>query len=76
MAHFKSRTLLQTGRLLRLYRSIQQFVDYLEMFSRYKQTENLHAMGAIFDSNPNITAVERAMLGNASSLDWHVKLAC
>lgn len=45
------------------HRSIQQFVDYLEMFSRYKQSENLHAMGAIFDSNPQFTPVERAMLG-------------
>ncbi|KAJ4296313.1 RNA polymerase B [Kalmusia sp. IMI 367209] len=44
--------------------SIQQFVDYLEMFSRYKQSENLHAMGAIFDSNPQFTPVERAMMGS------------
>jgi len=43
--------------------SIQQFVDYLDMFARYKQTENLHSMGGIFDSNPQINPIERAMLG-------------
>jgi DNA-directed RNA polymerase II subunit RPB4 len=46
-----------------VHRSIQQFVDYLDMFARYKQTENLHSMGGIFDSNPQINPVERAMLG-------------
>lgn len=43
--------------------SIQQFVDYLDMFARYKQTENLHSMGGIFDANPQINSIERAMLG-------------
>lgn len=49
--------------MLSVHRSIQQFVDYLDMFARYKQTENLHSMGGIFDSNPQINPVERAMLG-------------
>lgn len=44
--------------------SIQQFVDYLDMFARYKQTENLHSMGGIFDANPQINSIERAMLGS------------
>lgn len=58
--------------MLRVHRSIQQFVDYLDMFSRYKQTENLHAMGAIFDANPQISSVERALLGNTYSTSWRI----
>ncbi|KAF2636147.1 hypothetical protein P280DRAFT_158735 [Massarina eburnea CBS 473.64] len=44
--------------------SIQQFVDYIDMFARYKQTENLHAVGGIFDANDKINPIERAMLGS------------
>jgi len=44
-------------------RAIQQFVDYLEIFSRYKQSENLNAMGAVLDAHSNFSTVERAMLG-------------
>jgi DNA-directed RNA polymerase II subunit RPB4 len=44
--------------------SINQFVEYLETFSRYKQTENLHAVSGILDSHGELTSVEKAMLGN------------
>ena len=44
-------------------RSIQQFVDYLEMFARYKELNNLTAMGGVLDANPQFTMAERAMLG-------------
>ena len=44
-------------------RSIQQFVDYLEMFSRYKELNNLTAMGGVLDANPQFNLAERAMLG-------------
>ncbi len=58
-------------------RSIQQFVDYLDMFARYKQTENLHSMGGIFDSNPQINPVERAMLGMplCEALTWKLTMS-
>jgi DNA-directed RNA polymerase II subunit RPB4 len=49
--------------LLSVYRAIQQFVDYLEMFSKYKQEENLFSMGNIMETIPDTDAVERAMLG-------------
>jgi len=45
------------------HRSIQQFVDYLEMFARYKELNNLTAMGGVLDANPQFTMAERAMLG-------------
>lgn len=44
-------------------RTIQQFVEYLETFSRYKQNENLHAMSGLLDSHSELTSVEKAMLG-------------
>ncbi|KAL5370881.1 hypothetical protein PMIN06_012822 [Paraphaeosphaeria minitans] len=44
--------------------SIQQFVDYLEMFARYKELNNLTAMGGVLDANPQFTMAERAMLGS------------
>ncbi|PVH91615.1 hypothetical protein DM02DRAFT_334881 [Periconia macrospinosa] len=44
--------------------SIQAFVEYIEVFARYKQNDNLHAVGGIFDANPQINPVERAMLGS------------
>ncbi|KAF2019893.1 hypothetical protein BU24DRAFT_459516 [Aaosphaeria arxii CBS 175.79] len=44
--------------------TIQQFTEYLEQFSRYKQAENLHALDGLLDSNPELTSVEKAMLGS------------
>jgi hypothetical protein len=44
-------------------RSIQQFVDYLDMFARYKELPNLTAMGTVLDANPDFNPAERAMLG-------------
>ncbi|PSN59543.1 hypothetical protein BS50DRAFT_640892 [Corynespora cassiicola Philippines] len=46
--------------------TIQQFIEYLETFSRYKQTENLHALSGLLDANASLTSVEKAMLGSLS----------
>ncbi|KAF2831699.1 hypothetical protein CC86DRAFT_391189 [Ophiobolus disseminans] len=43
--------------------TITHFLDYLENFSRYKQEESLHSIGTLFDTHPEITVVERALLG-------------
>ncbi|KAF2733265.1 hypothetical protein EJ04DRAFT_495607 [Polyplosphaeria fusca] len=45
-------------------RSITQFMDYLDVFSRYKQSENLHAMSGLLDSHSELSSVEKAMLGS------------
>lgn len=44
--------------------TIQQFVDYLDAFSRYKQTENLHALAGLIDSQVDLSSVEKALLGS------------
>lgn len=44
--------------------TIQQFVDYLDSFSRYKQTENLHALSGLLDSQASLSSVEKALLGS------------
>ncbi|KAF2105398.1 HRDC-like protein [Lophiotrema nucula] len=44
--------------------AITQFVDYLETFSRYKQNENLHALSGIMESFPDLSSVEKALLGS------------
>lgn len=43
--------------------TITHFLDYLENFSRYKQQESLHSISTLFDTHPEITVVERALLG-------------
>lgn len=53
-------------------RSIQAFVEYIEVFARYKQNDNLHAVGGIFEAHPQINNVERAMLGTSGMTLWHV----
>lgn len=61
------------GRFAEQRRSIQQFVDYLEMFARYKELNNLTAMGGVLDANPQFTMAERAMLGMkgaSQSVHW------
>ncbi|KAF1975702.1 hypothetical protein BU23DRAFT_66596 [Bimuria novae-zelandiae CBS 107.79] len=44
--------------------SIQQFVDYLDIFARYKEYSNLTAMITVLEANPQINHAERAMLGS------------
>jgi DNA-directed RNA polymerase II subunit RPB4 len=44
-------------------RTITHFLDYLENFSRYKQEESLHSIAALFEAHPELTTVERALLG-------------
>jgi DNA-directed RNA polymerase II subunit RPB4 len=48
--------------------TINQFIEYLENFSRFKQNENLHALSGLLDSHSEISSVEKAMLGTCSSL--------
>ncbi|KAH8732681.1 HRDC-like protein [Phaeosphaeriaceae sp. PMI808] len=43
--------------------TITHFLDYLENFSRYKQEESLHSIAALFDTHPELTTVEKALLG-------------
>ncbi|OCK76182.1 hypothetical protein K432DRAFT_152858 [Lepidopterella palustris CBS 459.81] len=43
---------------------IIKFLEYMEMFSRFKQTENLHALSNLIDSHPEFAPVERAQLGS------------
>jgi DNA-directed RNA polymerase II subunit RPB4 len=42
---------------------ITHFLDYLDNFSRYKQEESLHSIAALFDTHPELTTVEKALLG-------------
>ncbi|KAF2750573.1 hypothetical protein M011DRAFT_392817, partial [Sporormia fimetaria CBS 119925] len=44
--------------------TINQWTDYVEVFSRYKQTENLHAISSLMDSHGELTPVEKALLGS------------
>ena len=44
-------------------RTITQFTEYLETFSRYKQNENLKALSGLLDAQSELTSVEKAMLG-------------
>jgi hypothetical protein len=37
----------------------------MEMFARFKQTENLHALSNVLDSHPEFAPVERAQLGES-----------
>ncbi|OCK88487.1 uncharacterized protein K441DRAFT_690580 [Cenococcum geophilum 1.58] len=43
---------------------ITKFIEYMEMFARFKQTENLHALSNVLDSHPEFAPVERAQLGS------------
>ncbi|KAH9873987.1 hypothetical protein IAQ61_004614 [Plenodomus lingam] len=43
--------------------TITQFLDYLENFSRFKEEESLHSIAALFDTHPELSTVEKAMLG-------------
>ncbi|KAH7061717.1 HRDC-like protein [Paraphoma chrysanthemicola] len=43
--------------------TITHFLDYLDNFSRYKQEESLHSIASLFDAHPELTSVERALLG-------------
>jgi DNA-directed RNA polymerase II subunit RPB4 len=45
-------------------RSITQFLDYLETFSRYKANENLHATTGLLEPHSELSSVEKAMLGS------------
>ena len=43
--------------------TITHFLDYLDNFSRYKDEESLHSIAALFDTHPELTTVEKALLG-------------
>ena len=43
--------------------TITHFLDYLDNFARYKEEESLHAINAMFDTHPELTTVEKALLG-------------
>ncbi|KAF2648745.1 hypothetical protein K491DRAFT_722294 [Lophiostoma macrostomum CBS 122681] len=43
---------------------INQFLEYMETFARYKEAHNLHALSATLESHPELTSVEKAMLGS------------
>ena len=45
-------------------RTITQFLDYLDNFARYKEEDSLHSIAALFDAHPEISVVEKALLGN------------
>jgi DNA-directed RNA polymerase II subunit RPB4 len=45
-------------------RTITQFLDYLDNFARYKEEDSLHSIAALFDAHPELTVVEKALLGN------------
>lgn len=47
--------------------TITQFVEYLETFSKYKHTDNLHALAGLMVSHNEISGVEKAMLGRSIS---------
>jgi len=47
-------------------RTITQFLDYLDNFARYKEEDSLHSIAALFDAHPEISVVEKALLGNTS----------
>jgi hypothetical protein len=47
-----------------LPRTITQFLDYLDNFARYKEEDSLHSIAALFDAHPELTVVEKALLGN------------
>jgi hypothetical protein len=44
--------------------TITQFLDYLDNFARYKEEDSLHSIAALFDAHPEISVVEKALLGN------------
>ena len=46
-----------------LDRTITHFLDYLENFARYKEEESLHSIAALFDTHPELSTVEKALLG-------------
>ena len=43
--------------------TITHFLDYLDNFSRYKHEESLHSIAALFDTHPELSTVEKALLG-------------
>ncbi|KAJ4307949.1 RNA polymerase B [Neodidymelliopsis sp. IMI 364377] len=43
--------------------TITHFLDYFDNFARYKEEESLHAINAMFDTHPELTTVEKALLG-------------
>ncbi|CAN9281447.1 unnamed protein product [Alternaria alternata] len=43
--------------------TITQFLDYLDNFARYKEEDSLHSIAALFDAHPEISVVEKALLG-------------
>ncbi|KAL6703735.1 RNA polymerase B [Coniothyrium glycines] len=43
--------------------TITHFLDYLENFARYKEEESLHSIAALFDTHPELSTVEKALLG-------------
>jgi len=47
--------------------TINQFIEYLENFSRFKQHENLNALSGLLDSHSELSSVEKAMLGTDSA---------
>jgi hypothetical protein len=44
--------------------TITQFLDYLDNFARYKEEDSLHSIAALFDAHPELSVVEKALLGN------------
>lgn len=55
---------LGPGRIHNDSQAINQFVDYLELFSRYRDLESVQALSAILDAHGELTSVEKAMLGS------------
>lgn len=43
--------------------TITHFLDYFDNFARYKEEDSLHAINAMFDTHPELTIVEKALLG-------------
>jgi hypothetical protein len=48
--------------------TITQFLDYLDNFARYKEEDSLHSIAALFDAHPELTVVEKALLGNRAGV--------
>lgn len=43
--------------------TITHFIEYMENFSRYKVDDSLHAIAGLFDTHPELSTVEKALLG-------------
>lgn len=43
--------------------TITHFLDYFDNFARYKEEESLHAINVMLDTYPELSTVEKALLG-------------